>query len=54
MHLEVEFGDAPLHVLLRVGHGVVVDRRADLVQEEGQQRAGRDVADRLSSMFCSK
>src|SRR6476661_10862782 len=45
--LQVQFGHAHLEPFLHVEHGLVVDHRPDLLDEEIQQRAGRDVADRL-------
>ena len=45
VNLDVEFHDARLKAVLHIGHGLVVDQRAQLFQKETQQRAGRDVAD---------
>ena len=48
MNLDVELADARLQALLHVGHGLVVDERADLFEEETEQAAGGDVADLLA------
>ena len=49
--LDVELGDARAEPLLDVGDGAVVDRRADLLEQEAEQRAGGDVADALVALL---
>jgi len=47
VHLDVELHHPRLQPLLCVGRRLVVHQRPDLFQEERQQPAGGDVADRL-------
>lgn len=51
MQFDVEFLDALQQALLHIGHGLVVDQRGDLFQEEAEQRAGGDIADLLLQVF---
>ncbi|CAI8692097.1 hypothetical protein EMIT0111MI5_160027 [Burkholderia sp. IT-111MI5] len=50
--VDVELGDSRVQAFLRVGDREVVDRGRDLLDEEVQQRASLDVADRLVHVFC--
>ena len=49
--LDVEFGDAAVQLLLRVADRGVVDERRDFLEEEAEQRAGLQVADRFFHVF---
>ena len=51
MALDVDLGHAGDQTLLHFGHGLVVDARPDLFEEEVQQRPGSDVADLLAELF---
>ncbi|KOT01645.1 hypothetical protein DM50_3255 [Burkholderia mallei] len=51
MAVDVELGDARVQARLRVGDREVVDRGADLLDEEMQQRARLKIADRLFQIF---
>ena len=47
MHLDVQLADASLEPLLNVGHGLVIDGRADFFEEEPEQPTGGHIADGL-------
>jgi hypothetical protein len=49
---DVDFGDTRQQALLHVCDRLVVDRRADFLEEEAEEGAGRDVADLLLHVFA--
>lgn len=51
VELDVQFLDSRLQALLHLSDSLVVDERADLLEEEAQQRARADVADEPKALM---